>query len=161
MQVVSLVQGLMERKTLPVVQRQPSVFLSPDALLSDVPGYSYCDNAFAFSRAQHALALNADGTLNTCLHPALPGSTVTIFMNGLGPTQPLQATGAIIPGPPVEIAPGATGTGILSTTTFPGTISGVAQVQLQQTTSTGFWEVVPTVAGIPARAPVVIWVAAR
>jgi uncharacterized protein (TIGR03437 family) len=159
MQVVSLVQGLMERKTLPVVQRQPSVFLSLDALLSDVPGYSYCGNAF--SRAQHALALNAEGTLNTCLHPALPGSTVTIFMNGLGPTQPLQATGAIIPGPPVAITPGATGTGILSTTTFPGAISGVAQVQLQQTTSTGFWEVVPTVAGIPAREPVVIWVAAR
>ncbi len=85
---------------------------------------------------------------------------MTIFMNGLGPTQPLQATGAIVPGPPVEIAPGATGTGILSTTTFPGAISGVAQVQLQQA-STGFLEVVPTVAGIPAREPVVIWVAAR
>ncbi|MEO7143201.1 MAG: hypothetical protein ABI165_06810, partial [Bryobacteraceae bacterium] len=107
MQVVSPGGGLMERKTFPVVQRQPSVFLSPDALPSDVPGNSYCGNPF--SRAQHALALNADGTLNTCLQGALPGSTVTIFMNGLGPTQPLQVTGAIIPGPPVEIGPGVTG----------------------------------------------------
>lgn len=158
MQVVSLVQGLMERKTLPVVQRQPSVFLSPDALLSDVPGNSYCGNAF--SRAQHALALNADGTLNTCLHGAQPGSTVTIFMNGLGLTQPPQVTGTIVAGPPLAIAPGATGTGILSTTTFPGAISGVAQVQLQPT-SAGFAEVVPMVAGVAAREPVVIWVAER
>jgi len=157
-QVVSLLEGLMERKTLSVVQRQPSVFLSPDALLSDVPGYSYCGNAF--SRAQHALALNADGTLNTCLHGAPPGSTVTIFMNGLGPTQPPQATGAIIPGPPVDITPGATGAGILSTTTSPGAISAVARVQLQPA-STGFLEVVPTLAGIPAREQVVIWIAAR
>ncbi len=158
MQVVSPGEGLMERKTFPVVQRQPSVFLSRDALLSDVPGNFYCGNGF--SRAQHALALNADGTLNTCLNGALPGSTVTIFMNGLGLTQPPQATGAIVAGPPVAIARGATGTGILSTTTFPGAISGVAQVQLQQTTA-GFLEVVPTVAGVPAREAVAIWIAAR
>ncbi len=144
MQVVSLGRGLMERQTFPIVQRQPSVFLSPDTLLSDVPGYFYCGNAF--SRAQHALALNADGTLNTCLHGAQPGSTVTIFMNGLGLTQPPQATGTIVAGPPVAIAPGATGTGILSTTTFPGAISGVAQVQLQPT-SAGFAEVVPIGSG--------------
>jgi uncharacterized protein (TIGR03437 family) len=160
MQVVSVLEGFAERKLLRVVQRQPSVFLSPDALLSDVPGFSYC--GIAFSRAQHALALNADGTLNTCLNAALPGSTVTIFMNGLGPTQPLQKSGAIAPGPPVAIIPGATGAGILSTTTSPGTISAVVQVQVQvQQTSTGFLEVVPTIAGIPVREPVVIWIAAR
>ncbi len=158
MQVVSPGVGLIEWATFPVVQRQPSVFLSPDALLSDVPGYSYCGNAF--SRAQHALALNADGTLNTCSHGALPGSTVTIFMNGLGPTQPAQASGAIVSGPPVAVAPGATGPGILSTTTSPGAISGIVQVQLQQTNA-GFWEVQPTISGVPSREPVVIWVAAR
>jgi uncharacterized protein (TIGR03437 family) len=158
MQVVSPGQGLMERKTFSVVQQMPSVFLSPDALLSGVPGYSYCGNAF--SRNQHALALNSDGTLNTCSNRAQPGSTVTLFMNGLGLTQPPQATGSIVAGPPIVIAPGATGTGILSTTTSPGAISGVAQVQVQvQPTSAGFLEVVPTVAGIPPREPVVIWVA--
>jgi len=158
MQVVSL--GALERKMFPVVQRQPSVFLSPDALLSDVPGYSYCGNAF--SRAQHALAFNADGTLNTCLNAAPPGSTVTIFMNGLGPTQPPQSSGTIAAGPPVAIAPGADGSGILATTTFPGAISGVARVQVQlQPTSTGFVEVAPMVAGVPSRESVVIWVAAE
>jgi len=156
MQVVSPGEGLMERKTLPVVQQMPSVFLSLDALLSDLPGNSYCGNAF--SRNQHALALNSDGTLNTCSNGALPGSTVTIFMNGLGPTQPPQTTGTIAAGPPVAIAPGATGTGVLSTTTFPGAISGVVQVQVQvQPTSAGFLEVVPTVAGVLARESVVIW----
>jgi hypothetical protein len=159
MQVVSLVEGFTERKKLRVVQRQPSVFLSPDALLSDVPGFSYC--GIAFSRAQHALALNADGTLNTCLNAAPPGSTATIFMNGLGPTQPLQTSGAISPGPPVAIVPAATGAGILSTTTLPGAISAVAQVQVQiPQTNTGLLEVVPMIAGIPAREPVVIWVTA-
>jgi uncharacterized protein (TIGR03437 family) len=158
MQVVSSGEGLTERKTLRVVQRQPSVFLSPDALLSDVPGYFYCGNTF--SRAQHALALNADGTLNSCLNGAQPGSTVTIFMNGLGPTQPAQATGAIVASPAVAISPGAAGTGILTTTTSPGAISGVTQVQVQQANA-GFLEVLPIVAGIQAREPVVIWVAAR
>jgi uncharacterized protein (TIGR03437 family) len=157
MRVVSL-EGWMERRMFPIVQRQPSVFLSPDALISDVPGYFYCGDGF--SRAQHALALNADGTLNTCLNGALPGSTVTIFMNGLGPTQPPQASGTIVAGPPVAIAPGAMGTGILSTTTLPGAISGVAQVQLQLT-SAGFAEITPIVAGVAARESVVIWVATR
>jgi uncharacterized protein (TIGR03437 family) len=155
---VSLGQGSVERKTFPVVQRQPSVFLAPDALLSDIPGYFYCSNDL--SRAQHALAINADGTLNSCANGALPGSTVTIFMNGLGPTEPLQTTGSIGAGPPIAIAPGATGTGILSTITFPGAISGVAQVRFQPT-SAGFAEVVPTVAGIAVREPVVIWVVAQ
>jgi uncharacterized protein (TIGR03437 family) len=158
MQVVSSSEGLTERKIVSVVQRQPSVFLAPDALLSDVPGYFYCGNTF--SRAQHALALNADGTLNTCSNAALAGSTVTIFMNGLGPIQPAQPTGAIVASPAVAVAPGVVATGILSTTTFPGAISGLAQVQIQQATA-GFLEVLPVVAGKEAREPIVIWVAAR
>jgi uncharacterized protein (TIGR03437 family) len=158
MQVVSLGEGLTERKTLSFVQQQPSVFLSPYALLSDVPGYFYCGDAF--SRAQHALAINADGTLNTCQNGALPGSTVTIFLNGLGLIQPPQSTGTIVASPPVPITPGAAGTDILSTTTSPGLISGVVQVQLQPT-SAGFVEVAPTVAGVAVRQPVAIWVAAR
>ncbi len=155
---VSLANGVVERKTLPVLARQPSVFLSPGALLSDVPGYFYCGNSV--SRAQHALAINADGTANTCQNGAKPGSTVTIFMNGLGPVQPLQATGAITAGPPLAITPEATGTGILSMTTFPGAISGLAQVQVQAT-SAGFVEVTPTVGSVAARNPIVLWVAAQ
>jgi uncharacterized protein (TIGR03437 family) len=154
-----------ERKTFSVAQQQPSVFLSPAALLSDVP-ISYCGSPTPEQEtsAPRALALNSDGTLNTCSNGAQPGSTVTIFMNGLGPTQPPQTTGAVLTGPPIPIAPGAAGTGIVSTTTSPGAISGVAQVQVQlqaQQAPAAFLVVTPTVAGVPSREPVAIWVAAQ
>ncbi len=158
MEVANSDVGLMERETVALMPRQPSVFLAQDAELSAVPGFFYCDDGL--SRNQHALALNADGTLNACTNGAMPGSKVTIFMNGMGQTQPAQETGAINPAPPVELTPGVTGSGILSTTTSPGSVSGVVQVQLRATTS-GFLEVAPTVAGVPAREPIVIWIAAR
>ncbi len=158
MEVANSAVGLMERETVALMPRQPSVFLAQDAVLSAVPGFFYCDDGL--SRNQHALALNADGTLNTCSNGARPGSQVTIFLNGMGQTQPTQATGAINPAPPAKLTPGVAGSGILSTTTSPGSISGVVQVQLRATTS-GFLEVAPTVAGVPAREPIVIWIAAR
>ena len=158
MEVANSAVGLMEREKIAVLPRQPSVFLAQDTVLAAVQGFFYCGDGL--SRNQHALALNADGTLNTCSNGARPGSKVTIFMNGIGQTQPAQATGATNPAPPVKLTPGVTGSGILSTTTSPGAISGVAQVQLQAT-STGFLEVAPTVAGVPAREPIVIWIAAR
>lgn len=157
MQVVSLEENLMERGSLRVSQRQPSVFLSRDATESDVPGASYCGDEL--SRAQHSLALNADGTLNTCSRPAAPGSTVTLFLNGLGPTQPPQTTGATAAAPAVEIAPGAVATGIVSTTTSPGAISAVAQIRVEiPLTSSGFLEVAPAIGGVAVRHPVMIWV---
>lgn len=158
MKVVNLGYSLREQKTLSVIQRQPSVFLATDALLSAVPGIFYCGNSG--SGAQHALAINSDGTLNTCSNGASPGSTVTIFMNGLGPTQPLQGTGVITSGSPIVLSPGATGMSIISTVTSPGAISGVAQVRLRAATP-GFLEVTPTVEGIMARNRVVVWVAER
>ena len=165
MQVASSQEGLFERVILPVVQRQPSVFLAQDSLLSDVPGYFYCLNSLnlggnAVSRAQHALAFNADGTQNSCSNGATLGSTVTVFMNGLGPVQPLQATGTIVALPTVAVTPGASGTGILSTTTIRGIVSGVVQVQLQPT-RVGMNEIVPVVAGVASRESVVIWVTAQ
>jgi hypothetical protein len=65
----------------------------------------------------------------------------------------------IAKGQPIEIAPGAAGLGIVSTTNLPGSISGVAQVRVQATHE-GFVEIFPEVEGIAARQPVVIWVAA-
>ncbi|MBX9600392.1 MAG: SBBP repeat-containing protein [Bryobacteraceae bacterium] len=160
MRLVNSGAGFTEHKSFRVQQRQPSVFLSRDATESGVPGASYCGNEF--SRAQHALVLNADGTLNTCSDGAAPGSTVTLFLNGLGPIHPGQATGSIVSGPPVEISPGATGAGILSTTTSPGAISGVARIRIEiPPTSSGFFEVTPAVAGVPVRQPILIWVGAR
>jgi uncharacterized protein (TIGR03437 family) len=158
MDVLNANLGLMERAAVAVQPRQPSVFLAQDALLSAVPGYFYCGNGV--SRNQHALALNADGTLNSCSNGARPGSVVTIFLNGVGQTQPAQKTGATNSGPAVKVTPTATGSGVVSTTTSPGSNSGVAQVQVRAA-SAGFLELSPTISGIPAREPIVIWVGNR
>lgn len=147
--------GFLEGRTVDVMPRQPAVFLSEDATLSPVPGNFYCGDAF--SRNQHALALNQDGTLNSCANGARLGSEVTIFLNGAGQTQPPQKTGAISGSPAIRITPAAEGVGILATTTLPGSNSGVAKVKIRAS-SAGVVEVSPTIAGVPAREPIVIWV---
>jgi len=83
-----------------------------------------------------AVALNADGTLNDCSNPAMAGSVVTVFVNGLGTVTPTLATGAIAVAPAVALSPAVTGVDsngtIVSTTlSLPGAITGVAQWQLQ------------------------------
>ena len=64
--------------------RQPSVFLRAGRRRSAAPGFFTV--MMASARNQHALALNADGTLNACTNGAMPGSKVTIFINGMGQT---------------------------------------------------------------------------
>src|SRR5579863_4472034 len=109
--------------------------VAPAASASLFPGYTVCNGVMAFGAA--AVALNADGTLNDCSNPAVAGSVVTLFLDGLGPVAPAQATGAIVPAPPVALAPGVTALDsnlnpIVSTTlSLPGSITGVAQMQLQ------------------------------
>jgi uncharacterized protein (TIGR03437 family) len=44
----------------------------------------------------HAAALNQDGTANSAMNPAAPGSIVSVFATGLGPINPPQAGGALI-----------------------------------------------------------------
>lgn len=146
-----------ETLTLGVVARQPSVFLTPAASGSMFPGYTVCNGVMAFGAA--AVALNADGTLNDCNNPAMAGSVVTIFLDGLGPVTPAQATGAIVPAPPVPLAPGVTALDpnlqpVVSTSlSLPGAITGVAQLQLQLPNglSPGPYAVTPTLAGTPLR----------
>jgi uncharacterized protein (TIGR03437 family) len=61
--------------TLPVVQATPAVFMVD---------------------AQHAAALNQDGSYNSADNPAAPGSYVTVFATGLGPITPSQPDGSLI-----------------------------------------------------------------
>jgi uncharacterized protein (TIGR03437 family) len=122
-----------ETQTLAVVERQPSIFLSQAAIGSPYPGFSACGGATLYG--QTALALNADGTVNDCSNPASAGSKVTIFLNGFGPTTPALATGAIAKSPAVALTPSLdpgefTATTVIATTSDPGSITGVAQVQL-------------------------------
>jgi len=111
---------------------------------------------------QAALALNADGTVNDCTNPAIAGSAVTIFLGGFGPAAPALATGAIANGTAVALSPSLdpgpfTGTTVIATKSLPGSITGVAQVQLQAGGQTALLNG-PTLAGTPLRERVIlIW----
>ena len=104
-----------------------------------------------------ATALNEDGTLNDCANPAIAGSIVTIFVNGLGPVNPAQATGTIAPAPAVALSPGIDANAafqgsVIGTSTVPGAITGVAQVQLQLPSKVGTEEIFnPSLGGSPLR----------
>ncbi len=84
---------LSESYILAVVARQPSLFLSRAAYAGPIFGTAACNGQTL--EGLQPLALNADGTLNSCANPATPGSTVTIFLNGMGVTSPAQLTGAV------------------------------------------------------------------
>jgi uncharacterized protein (TIGR03437 family) len=162
MQVFSkqITNPVSEARTLGVVARQPAVFLSPAALASPLPGWSTCGKSAVFGQA--ALALNADGTVNDCTNPASAGSAVTVFLGGFGPATPALATGAIAKGPAVALSPSLdpgpfTGTTVIATKSLPGSITGVAQVQLQAGGQTALLNG-PTLAGTPLRERVIlIW----
>lgn len=131
-----------ESHILAVIDRQPSVFLLPEDFTGTVFDAASCNGQNV--SGLRPLALNADGTLNTCANPAPSGSAVTIFMNGLGVTTPPQTTGtlsnsltALSPGPVPLISPGQASATILSTSTIPGVIAGVAQVRIQLSSPSG------------------------
>jgi len=133
-----------ESYILAVAARQPSVFLSSSVYSQPIFDAAACSGQDVATL--QPLAFNADGTLNSCANPAAPGSAVTVFLNGLGVTNPAQTTGvvsssltALTPGAAVlaSIYPSATTT-ILSTDTLPGSIASVAQVQIQVPSSSTF-----------------------
>jgi uncharacterized protein (TIGR03437 family) len=155
---------LSETLTLGVVERQPTVFLTPAASGSPFPGYTVCGGVMAIGVA--AVALNADGTLNDCGNPAIAGSTVTVFLNGLDPVTPSLATGAIAAAPPVTLTPGVVASdpllspGNSTTLSVPGSITGVAQLRLQlpQGLRPGPYSVAVLLDGTPLRERlIVVW----
>jgi len=122
-----------ESYILGVVAMQPSVFLSASNFTLPIFGEVAC-NGTIYGGPQ-ALALNQDGSVNSCTNPALPGSAVTFFVNGLGATSPALVTGAVNPAPPVAITPAvlsATGFALqISTVAAPGAVSGLAETSVQ------------------------------
>jgi uncharacterized protein (TIGR03437 family) len=153
-EVAMQVSPVSESYTLAVIARQPSVFLSASAFTQPVFDSAAC-NGQNFSGLQ-PLALNADGTQNSCDNPAAPGSTVTIFLNGLGLTTPAPSTGAVSSAA-IAITPAANaGTSVLSTATLPGSIESIAQVQIPVSLNWAFMLQVQT---FLTRGPgILIWV---
>jgi uncharacterized protein (TIGR03437 family) len=82
------------------------------------------------------VALNQDGTVNGSSHPAAPGSTLLLFVTGLGPTEPSIPTGVAAPaGPaasaivPLSATIGGASAAVLSAGLAPGMV-GVFNVTL-------------------------------
>ncbi|HUB31505.1 MAG TPA: SBBP repeat-containing protein [Bryobacteraceae bacterium] len=124
---------LSETATLGVAPLQPAAFLASAALFSPFPGYTVCGGTVALGMA--ALAINQDGTVNDCSNPAVGGSTVTFFVDGLGPVTPALATGAIATAalkltPAVAVLDSSLAPVRSTTRSLPGSITGVAQVQV-------------------------------
>lgn len=66
-------------RELPVVPSNPSVFADLSGTVS-----SCRIGAMTYFGAFTDFALNADGSANSCLHRATPGSVISLFLNGLG-----------------------------------------------------------------------------
>ena len=127
-----------ETRTLQVTPINPAIFTGSD-------GYT--------------LALNQDGSLNSENSPAKPGSIVTIFLTGIGVTNPPDPTGTInetlIPlNLDLQVPWGL----VLSARAATGSFSGVWQItaQLPATPYQNDWVVL--VARHPAREDVQLWV---
>jgi uncharacterized protein (TIGR03437 family) len=130
----SVSPAVSESYFLAVVARQPSVFVNPASFADPLFDLTAC-NGQSLSGVE-ALTFNADGSLNTCANPAAAGSIITIVLNAIGATIPAQSTGSVS-GSAVPITPAAsivpslsTLPNALPTSTLPGLIAGVAQVQI-------------------------------
>ena len=156
----SISPAISESYILAVGALEPGVFIGPAEFSAPLADAAKC-NGQTLAGLQ-PLALNADGSINSCANPAAPGSTVTIFLNGLGITTPAQVTGAIASST-VAVSPPAllirtTGPAVdLPTFTLAGAISGVAQVQVQTSATSSVMNL--AVATYSLRGPgIVIWV---
>ena len=80
-------------------------------------------NGTSYSHGPLALALNPDGTRNTCSNPAKDGTSVRVYVQGLGTTASPQFN---------VKAFGVTGIGtVASAHPLGGTIAGIWEVELQ------------------------------
>jgi uncharacterized protein (TIGR03437 family) len=130
--------AISESYLLGVAAQQPAVFLNPADFTTPLADAVSCQSQTL--AGLQPLALNADGSINSCANPAAPGSTVTVFLNGMGVTTPPQLTGAINASnvalaPSAQLVPSNAPSSLLPTFTLAGAISGVAQVQLQAGTA--------------------------
>jgi len=138
-----------------VVPSHPSVFL-PEAT------FATCGSATTSS--VQPIALDADGSVNSCSNPAQAGTSVRVFLNGLGAAAGNPVTGAInavakalpisgsatpndmAPGEPVSLATsaGQIGSVIVATIAIPQGVGSLLEVAL-------------TVNGVSVLDPVAIW----
>jgi uncharacterized protein (TIGR03437 family) len=94
----------------------------------------------AISAVEILTVVNADGTVNSKEHPAAPGSAVTIYAAGFGPTAPTLSDGQITPAnvrfivPGVAVNVGGANAPVLYSGGAPGQVAGISQVNFRQPT---------------------------
>jgi uncharacterized protein (TIGR03437 family) len=79
--------SVLETRMFAVVPQNPSLFVGSSNVT--------CGNSQNFAAAVAALALNEDGSVNSCANPARPGSRFTLFINGIGASEFSQITGTL------------------------------------------------------------------
>jgi uncharacterized protein (TIGR03437 family) len=144
--LASTLSNLSDSVTLPIVASNPTAFLN--TATASGPLATCVTESSASVNGLLPLAFNQDGSLNTCLNPAAPGSAVTLFLNGLGVTS----------APVVTANEGVT---VGSVSALPGATSGVWQVSLGLPTNenAGGYQVSLTADGVAVRdANLIVWV---
>ena len=114
--LVSSLSQISDSSTLPIVASNPTAFLNTTA--PSLPLAACTLESEASLNGLLPVALNPDGTANTCLNPAAAGSAVSLFLNGLGVT----SAPAITATPPLTVA---------AVSALPGAVSGAWQVSLE------------------------------
>jgi uncharacterized protein (TIGR03437 family) len=144
----SALSKISDSLTLPIVASNPTAFLNttmPSAALGT------CTNESSASvNGLLALALNSDGSVNTCLNPASAGSIMTLFLNGVGLTSAPVVT--------------ANGANVVSVSLAADAISGIWQVSIQLSANAGAGgnQISLTAGGTAVRDPnLIIWVKAH
>jgi uncharacterized protein (TIGR03437 family) len=156
----SVSPAVLESYVLAVVERQPSVFVAGPAFSQPLFDSAAC-NGQNISGLQ-PLAINADGSQNSCANPAASGSVITVFLNGLGVSNPSYATGMVSPSE-ITINPAAainppfgsymedleSSTNFLATATLLGSIDSIAQVHIKVSPTSS-----PSLPNYPTLSPV-------
>ncbi|MGH9593466.1 MAG: hypothetical protein ACRD5L_10275, partial [Bryobacteraceae bacterium] len=135
---------------LGVLPSQPSAFSNGTFVI--------CQSAVAAPFL--TLALNSDGSVNSCANPATPGSTVTVFVNALGAAAPGLVTGKIAPSPATALSVPITVSGdaeFVSAASDPGSVSGVWAVKVKLAPTNAPANFTLAIGGRTLRDPLAVW----
>jgi uncharacterized protein (TIGR03437 family) len=117
--VVAQYQNQAATTTVPLAQAAPGIF------------------TLDYSGRNQAIAFNQNGTLNGATNAASTGSQLSIYVTGIGPTNPPSQDGAIGKPPlaaaiyPITVTIGGQPASIVSATAITGQVAGVMQVTVQ------------------------------
>ena len=136
--------GKLNGRPVGAVDRAPSVFLD----LNRAPGGIATCRGRSFSPGYPAVTRNEDGTLNSCDNPALKGSVITFYLNGLGNNAPVATLESPQPGSVVAVEPD------------PDSPAGVWRMRVQLAASASSGAITPLIEGARLRyGSLAVWIA--